>query len=208
MRGEIDSLLGRNDLAPEIETKLLSLQEEIARINRITEHLLLLARFDAGKAVASQTRVNLSALVEDALEDAELFAAGQSIRIESEIAPDILIDGDAGQLRRVLLNLLENACKFNVPVGLVRCELQIRGGLVRLSVANTGPGISPDMQPRLFQRFFRADTARATAGHGLGLSLCREIVQAHGGLIGLNQEGRDGFTEFVATFPLPPTVAS
>jgi signal transduction histidine kinase len=75
-------------------------------------------------------------------------------------------------------------------------------------VANTGHGIPPEMQPRLFQRFFRADTARATAGHGLGLSLCREIVQAHGGHIGLNQEARDGLTEFVATFPLPPIGAA
>jgi signal transduction histidine kinase len=208
MRGEIDALLGRTDLAPEIETKLLSLQEEIARINRITEHLLLLARFDAGKAVAGHTRVNLSALVGEALEDAELFAASQSIRIEAEIFPDIAINGDPVQLRRVLLNLLENACKFNLPAGLVRCELQIRGSLVRLSVANTGHGIPPEMQPRLFQRFFRADTARATAGHGLGLSLCREIVQAHGGHIGLNQEARDGLTEFVATFPLPPIGAA
>ncbi len=208
MRGEIDSLLGRTDLAPEIEARLLSLQEEIARINRITEHLLLLARFDAGKSsAASHARVNLSALARDALEDAELFAAGQAIRMEVDITPDIAIHGDAGQLRRVLLNLLENACKFNVPDGLVRCELQVRGGLARLSVANTGPGIPLEMQPRIFQRFFRADTARGTVGHGLGLSLCREIVQAHGGRIGLNQETHEGFTEFVATLPLPPAGA-
>ncbi len=204
MRGEIDSLLGRTDLSPEIETKLLSLQEEIARINRITEHLLLLARFDAGKSVAARERVNLSAVAREALEDAELFASGQSLGMETDITPGITINGDAGQLRRVLLNLLENACKFNFPNGLVRFELHVRGDLARLSVANTGPGIPPEMQPRLFQRFFRADTARAPAGHGLGLSLCREIVQAHGGRIGLNQEAREGFTEFVATFPLPP----
>ena len=208
MRGEIETLLTRSDLAPDIENRLLSLQEEIARLNRIIEHLLLLARFDAGQAASIREPVDLSALARETCEDAELFSSAQNIRIEAFIAADVVVSGDPGQLRRVLLNLLDNACKFNIPGGLVRCALEKDDPLARLVVTNTGPGIPPEMQSRLFKRFFRADAARVQAGHGLGLSLCREIIQAHGGEIHLAQDSQDGFTQFVVTLPQSAYVRS
>jgi len=205
MRGEIEALLGLQNLAPEIETRLISLQEEVARLNRITEHLLLLARFDAGKVVTAREPVDLSALTGEACEDAELFSSAQNIRLETHIAADIKIHGDPSQLRRVLLNLLDNACKFNVTGGLVRCELEISGGSARLAVSNTGPGIPPAARPRLFDRFFRIDAARNQGGHGLGLSLCREIIHAHGGEITLVDGDVRTPTEFVVTLPASPS---
>ena len=201
MRGELDALLNRADLTPGMETPLLSLQEEIARLNRITEHLLLLARFDTGQATAIRESVDFSALTREACEDAELLASAHQVRLEIAISPGILVNGDPGQLRRVLLNLLENACKFNTPKGLVRCSLEQRGPDVRLAIANSGPGVPPEMRHRLFERFFRTDAARTRAGHGLGLSLCREIVHAHGGQIVLTEGSVDAPTVFIMTLP-------
>ncbi len=204
MRGELDALLSRSDLTPGTEKPLLSLQEEIARLNRITEHLLLLARFDTGQAAAIRESVDLSALIQEACEDAELLTSAHQARLEIAIVPGILVNGDPAQLRRVLLNLLDNACKFNVPDGLVRCSLEQRGSDVRLAVSNSGPGIPPEMRPRLFERFFRTDAARTRAGHGLGLSLCLEIVHAHGGEIVMIEGPADTPTSFIVTLSSIP----
>jgi signal transduction histidine kinase len=204
MQGELEALLTRTDITPAVESKLLSLQEEIARLNRITEHLLLLARFDTGRAAAIREPVDLSDLVREACEDAEMLASAHQVLLAVSVTPGVRVNGDPRQLRRVLLNLLDNACKFNVPGGLVRCSLERLGDAAHLTVANTGPGVVPEMRPRLFERFFRADPSRARAGHGLGLSLCREIIQAHGGQITLTDGPTDAPTAFAFTLPADP----
>ena len=90
-------------------------------------------------------------------------------------------------LRRVLLNLIDNAVKYNRADGRVRLTLSVTNGIATVTVANTGPGISPERRPALFERFYRpeSDRNRDTGGSGLGLSLCREIVTAHEGTIAL-----------------------
>lgn len=202
MRGEIEAILRRADFAPASEARLLSLQEEIARLDRITEQLLLLARFDAGEVPLAHEAVDFSALVAEAGEDAELLAGAQEVTLEVKVAPDQWVTGDAHQLRRLVLNLLDNAAKYNRPGGSVRCTLDPRGDAVGLSVANTGPGIPAELRPRVFQRFFRTDPSRtARRGHGLGLSLCREIALAHCGTLELVDDSVPDLTEFRLMLP-------
>lgn len=202
MRGQIEETLRSGGSGAEQERLLVGLLEETTGLQKIADNLLLLARFDTAKSPLQLTAVDFSALVREAGEDAELLAAPREISISAEIAPDIHLTGDPVMLRRVLLNLLDNAVKFNREKGRLSLRLRTAGDEVVLAVGNTGPGIPATEQPALFERFFRigADRNRGTGGSGLGLSLCREIVTAHGGRMMLNRSDAD-WTEFSACFP-------
>lgn len=203
IRGEIDRLMRAPGILPEHQEKLVSVQEEIERLQHITDNLLLLARFDSGSVQLATQPVDLTSLLQDACDDAELLGAGQNVRIERHLADGIRVRGDTVHLRRVVLNLLDNAVKFNFPGGRVRCSLTGDEKNVMVRVENTGPGIGVELRPRLFQRFFRADPSRSGArqGHGLGLSLSREIARAYGGDLELADSSDPGWTEFVLTLP-------
>lgn len=201
MHGEIERLLRTPALDPAHEEKLISLQEEIGRLDRITEHLLLLARFDTGKVEMRSERVDFSALVGAVCEDAELLAEAHDIELSTAIAPGVGLKGDDAHLRRAVLTLLDNAVRYNQPRGKVDCALELHAAGVRLRVRNTGPGIRASDREQVFQRFFRADAARSRGGHGLGLSLAREIAHAHGGNLELAPDEADGWTEFALTLP-------
>ena len=202
MRGEISRLLRSPGLSSAVETALLSLQEEISRLERITEHLLLLARLDAGQiGVDLFEPVDFSALVLAACEDAEMLAGGREVRLHVSPAPETAVNGDALLLRRVVLNLLDNATRYNQPGGDVWCELACVSGRVELRVRNTGAVITPEARAGLFRRFYRADAARGRGGNGLGLALSREIARSHGGELSLQADPAPGYTEFLLTLP-------
>jgi signal transduction histidine kinase len=98
---------------------------------------------------------------------------------------------------------LQNATRHNHPQGRVVCRLESSSTHAIARIANTGPAISPELRGRLFERFVRGDPSRTErGGHGLGLSLCREIVQAHGGTIVLAPARDEGWNEFVVELPL------
>jgi signal transduction histidine kinase len=203
IRGEIERMLHTPGLDAANETRLVSLQEEIDRLDHITDHLLLLARFDAGRADLRFAPVDLSALMRGACEDAELLATAEDVTLQAEIAPGVTVAGDSGHLRRLLLNLLQNATRHNRPGGEARCRLTAAEGRATISVSNTGPGIPPSLRERIFERFSRGDASRTDRkNHGLGLSLCREIAQAHGGTVVLGPERAGGWTEFIVDLPL------
>lgn len=202
MQGEIDSMLRLPDLPLDTENRLLSLQEEANRMQHVSDNLLLLARFDAGKWPLHQGTVDLSTLFAELREDADIFTASRHINIGFQIAPGLQVRGDKELLRRLFLNLLDNASKFNVPGGRVACQLANGENTARVIIGNTGPGIPEKLRPRLFERFFRVDGVRTSTGHGLGLALCREIARAHGGDVGLTATTKSDWTEFKVQLPL------
>ena len=128
------------------------------------------------------------------------------------LAPGVSVAADATLLEQALRNLLGNAAKFNRPQGNIRLELLSAGPEAVLRIGNSGPGIPEGDLPRLFERFYRGDPARRRdrpGGAGLGLSLAREILRAHGGEVRLLRSETD-WTEFEARLPLttlnpPPT---
>ena len=202
MRGQIEDALRCGRFNPEQERLLVGLLEETTGLQKISDNLMLLARLDLGKDALQLTTLDFSALVQEAGEDAELLAAPKEISVRAQIAPAIHLDGDPIMLRRVLLNLVDNAVKFNRPRGELSLRLRAVGDEAVLTVANSGPGIPPERQAALFERFFRigSDRNRDTGGSGLGLSLCREIVSAHGGRIELARSDAD-WTEFTVNLP-------
>lgn len=204
MRGEIEQLVHAPNLSHLHVLKLVSLQEEIDRLQRITENLLLLARLDAGRVPLNPPRVDLKSLVDEACEDAELLGAAHQVEIVQGRTEALFVFADAAHLRRALLNLLDNAVKFNDSGGRVTCELTQQGDFAQCVVGNTGEGIPEELRSRLFQRFFRADSSRGESrgGHGLGLSLSREIARAYGGDLELVSEAPAGWVYFRLTLPL------
>ncbi len=203
---EVETLLRRQDLSAEAESRLISVQEEIARLARIVDNLLLIARFDAGRVVdPRETPIDFSALLAGLCEDAQILATTRQVSFESRIPPGLAVPGDTDLLHRLVFNLLDNASKHNSPEGKVHCELRSRGDTVELAVENTGPGIPAGFQERLFERFSRADPARSSGGQGLGLALCREIARAHGGDVSFDKTAPAGWTRFVVMLPLART---
>ena len=203
MRGQLEDALRSGSNTAEQERLLVDLLEETSGLQKTAENLLLLTRFDAGKNPLQREPLDWSALVAEAGEAAELLAAPRHLKIETEIASGVRVLGDATLLRRVLLNLIDNAVKYNRADGRVRLTLGLANGLATVTVANTGPGIAPERRPALFERFYRpeSDRNRDTGGSGLGLSLCREIVTAHEGTIALGLTAAD-WTEFVVSLPV------
>ncbi len=177
----LEELLRRRDLPPDATAALASLLEDNRRLAAVCQDLLVLARADAGHLALERQPHDLLALVEAAVEDARILGAEQGLVFDLDLPSSAAERVDERYLTRLLLNVLSNAVKFNHPRGTVRVRLSAEEEMWTLTIANTGPGIAPEHQPRLFERFFRADNSAATPGHGLGLSLSRELARAHGG---------------------------
>jgi signal transduction histidine kinase len=203
MRGEIESALSNDSIDPQNEKLLEGLLQQTHRLSAIVENLLLLSRADAGALNLRKQTVDFSGLCHELTADAEILALRHNIDISSTIENDVQVLADEWYLRRLLLNLLDNAIKYNFYSGKVEISLTKSGDLASFRIANTGPEISEEHQTRIFERFYRTEDSRASevVGSGLGLSICREIVLAHRGQIWMERT-RPGWTVFVVNLPL------
>ena len=203
MRGEIESALSNDSIDPQNEKLLEVLLQQTHRLSAIVENLLLLSRADAGALNLRKAAVDFSGLCQELAADAEILALRHNIIISSAIENDVQVLADEWYLRRLLLNLLDNAIKYNLYSGKVEIFLAKSGDLASFRIANTGPEISDKHQTQIFERFYRTEDSRASevVGSGLGLSICREIVLAHQGQIWMERT-RPGWTLFVVNLPL------
>lgn len=165
------------------------------RTIRLIQDLLLLARAEAGSELMPQRQVSLGALLVQAAEAAQA-ARKQSCAPLRLPETNLVVSGEEDSLRRLFSNLLENALRHTPPSGAVTVSAEHQGATIVVRIADTGEGIAPVHLPRLFDRFYRADSARsgATGGTGLGLAICRSIVAAHGGTITLESVVGKGTT--------------
>ncbi|MDG2122353.1 MAG: ATP-binding protein [Verrucomicrobiales bacterium] len=202
MQAEIESAL--RTCAPDSgeETTLLSLASETQRLKRITQSLLLLSQVDAGHLRLSKKPFDLSADITSLCEDAEHLCGEKSLSFSHSIAPDITVDADHVLIRQATQNLLTNAIKYNAESGSVSLTLTTSADSACLTFSNTGPGIPDTEREKIFDRFYRIDTARnrTTDGFGLGLNLAAEIAKAHGGSLELTPS-ETGLTTFTLTLP-------
>ena len=185
--------------APDQENTATAL-EQIRRITRITQTLLLLSRADGGQLDLRPAEGDLAALVRACAEDAETAAEPRRIALLTEVPASQAARFDTGRTTLVLQNLLENAVKYNHDRGHITVALKPHNGTVAVEIANTGPGIPAEHRPRLFARFFRAGATAEIPGHGLGLSLARELARAQGGDVILGTAD-EVWTAFVFTVP-------
>lgn len=196
----MEELLRRRDLPPDVMASVGGLLDDNRRLAAICQDLLVLARADAGQLALDRQRHDLGLLLEAAVEDARILAAPSRLNFEvvrpPETCPELV---DARYLTRILLNVLSNAVKYNRVDGLVRVELAGGPNAWTVDIANTGEGLSAEVAPHLFERFYRVRKA-AAGGHGLGLSLSRELARAHGGDLTL-QPAQAGWTCFRLRLP-------
>jgi len=191
---------------------LAALEETLQEINRMTElveALLMLARADEGTAPLHRETVDLRAIVEETGETGELLAAEAGVSMEVATPADpVIVPVDASRIRQLILNLLTNAVKYTPAGGSVRLQLGPSNGRVTLTVADSGVGIAPGDLPHIFDRFWRADSARTRTGErsgtGLGLAICKWIAEAHGGTIDVQSRPGRG-TTFTVTLPRETT---
>jgi signal transduction histidine kinase len=190
LRGETETALRENLLSSAESERATSQLEELTRLTRIVDGLTLLAKADAGQVALNLENVRLDELVRDCFADLQILAEPHGIKVELEACEEISLRGDRHRLRQMLLNLADNAVKYNQPQGCVTMILRRSENVSEFKIANTGPGILPEVLPRVFDRFFRGDAAHANfvEGCGLGLSIAQWIVSAHGGKIQIASE--------------------
>ncbi|GAA2517453.1 sensor histidine kinase [Rarobacter incanus] len=188
------------ELSAETHRSIDRIHSEAIRMGGLVEDMLLLARLDAGRGLAHE-QVDLSALAIDAITDAH--AAGRDHDWVLDLPDDsaVEIPGDEARLRQVFANLLANA-RVHTPAG-TRVTLSVAATSTgaTIDVCDNGPGISPELLPRIFQRFTRADSARSRSGGstGLGLAIVAAIVKSHGGKVDVSSG--DGKTSFNVWLP-------
>lgn len=187
MQGELEGALQREGLREEDQQLLSNLLEETERLKIITRSLLLFSRSDAGTLRLETQPVNLGETLQALVEDAGALDSAQGLEFKTDLADSVFVTGDPVLLRQACHNLLRNAVHYNRENGWVEISLSGDADKITCRISNTGPGIAPENQDRIFDRFFREDPARARTrgGFGLGLSLAREIIRAHGGDIRL-----------------------
>jgi two-component system OmpR family sensor kinase len=198
IRGNVDLLRrGAADDPIERATALDAIAAEADRMSRLVADLLLLAQAEAGMTLEKQT-VELDTLILEVYRQAQLMSAthspsGERVTIRLGHEDQAIVEGDPDRLKQLLLNLVDNALKYTSPGGTVTVSLYRDQAWVRVSVADTGVGIPPDVLPYVFDRFFRAQR-EGRKGVGLGLSIARWIAEAHGGRLSVESEVGQGTT--------------
>ncbi len=197
--------LRRERPAAEYRSSLEVCAEAAGRMRRLVDDLLTLARTDARSASAARTDCDLADIVRSAAAFLAPVAAERSITIETDAGSAPFL-GDAAGLERALVNLLANALRHSPPGEVVRLESAREGDLAVARVIDRGPGIPPELRPRLFERFQRGDPSRTReqgAGAGLGLAISRAIVESHGGSLACDSDPGVR-TEFTLRLPATP----
>lgn len=205
LRTGLEVALSRPRSAEEHRAALDSALREVIGLCEMAEDLLALARLE-GQSTLACVPVDLRALLDDVIATVRPLAQSRNIELLVDDGARTPVEGDPRHLKRLLLNLLDNALKFMPAHGLIRVSLQCRDGQALLRVADSGPGIPAAEIPLVFERFYRGRAANG-AGSGLGLSLCREIVRLHGGEIRAGAAAEGG-SQFVVTLPLKPARVS
>jgi heavy metal sensor kinase len=198
--GEADVALSQASRSPEDYRESLDiLRAEAKRLKHIVEDLFTLARADAGQYPLALTDFYLDELVTECLRSVRTLAAAKQITISCDASKEMPIHADEALLRRMIVNLLDNAIKYTPAGGNVCVTWDVQYSQYRITVSDTGHGIPSELQARIFERFFRVDKARSRSendggGAGLGLSISRWIVQAHSGQLELTRSDTGGST--------------
>ena len=201
LQGELERTLQAAAPGSELQQRLSGLLDEVHNLGTILRKLLLLSLADAGQMRLYKTDVDLSELLIDLASDIELLSPDLTVQLQ--IKTNLNIQADRPFLIQVLQNLIGNATKYNLPAGWVWIEAEQRDRFVFVRIANRSNDIPASERSAIFDRFYRGDPARTkqVEGLGLGLSLAREIVYAHGGDLTLDATPA-GQTAFTLTLPI------
>jgi heavy metal sensor kinase len=203
LRGELEAASGQLEGAPDLRETIESAMEETERLSRIVESLMAISRLDAGEARMECDALDLAELAASTTEQMRLLAEDKEIALRCESEELVSIEGDRARLKQVIVNLVDNAIKYTPAGGLVGVKVCASNGRALLEVNDNGVGIPPEALPHIFERFYRVDKARSRqmGGAGLGLSIIKAIVTAHGGQVRVESiEGRG--SRFLVELPV------
>lgn len=188
---------------PVDERHLEKLEQDVARMERLVNDLLDAGRLETGHLELELERLDLTSICEQAAEE-QMAATGRVVSLRLPDEP-VEVEADAGRVTQVLTNLLSNALKYSPTDAPVSLTLRREHGMAQVAVADAGPGIAPDVLPRLFERFYRAPGAQVLHGSGVGLGvglyISRKLIELQGGRIGVESTSGRG-TTFEFTLPL------
>jgi signal transduction histidine kinase len=181
---------------------------QVERLGRLVDQLLDLSRLESGEVPLRLESLPLQSLVDDLISEIGMARPPRGVRVRNDVPADLpALSADRERVHQVLFNLVDNAVRFTPTGGSVTVSARRRNGAVEVAVSDTGAGIPAEHLPRLFERFYRADPARARGdgGTGIGLAIARSVVEAHGGQIRAESEPGRGS---VFTFDLPSAAGS
>lgn len=197
LRGELELAYQDENAAEETRAWLQRILDRVITLGQIVDNLMLLARSDSGDYPIHKTRFRLDVAVKEIFEDLQILAEGRPLAVHLQNLEAVEFFGDEALVRRLLLNLCDNALKYTSP-GSIELSLKKVDTRIELALSDTGKGIPAEDLPHIFDRFYRVDKARSSgaagASSGLGLAICQWIVSAHGGKIEVVSELGKGTT--------------
>ncbi len=206
IKGFVETLLDGAKEDPVLSNRYLkTIQKHTDRLTYLIEDLLSISQLESGQVILNLQPVALTEIVNRVFEDLRAKGEVKQTALLNQISPSLSARADRDRLEQVLFNLVENAIKYGRPQGTVTISAQAGDGFVELRVTDDGPGIPPESQPRIFERFYRVDRARSreTGGTGLGLAIVKHIILAHGGNVWVRSTPGQG-ASFFFTLPSAP----
>ena len=198
LRSHVELALSRPRTVEEYRQTLETCLRAANRMSTLVQGLLLLARNDTGQSDESYRKLAMAPLLEECVELFRPIVDTKEVQLTLDVIP-CFVRGNADSLIQVVSNLLSNAVHHTPPGGAVFVSLSVRDNDVRVAVRDTGVGIPPEFQSHIFERFYRVDKsrARASGGFGLGLAICKSIIDSHRGQIGFESEPGKGTTFWI-----------
>ena len=201
IRGELELVASGEKRPEDIERALSNALEEMTRLSSLVDNLITLSRMESLWGKRAHAAVDLQALAVETIDQMSLLAVEKRIRLTGPEGPGVLVAGDRDRLKQVLVNLIDNAIKYTPESGQVSVEVGVEGENGFVAVEDSGIGIDPAHQGRVFDRFYRVSPDRGEVGAGLGLAIVKSICQAHGGTASLRSVPEIG-SRFQIEIPL------
>ncbi|HSB08612.1 MAG TPA: ATP-binding protein [Blastocatellia bacterium] len=203
LRGELEAMVQRPDLPLDVRETIGSALEETERLSKIVESLLAISRLEAGEALMTRERFDLSELVTDTADQMRLLAEDRQIALKCTATGRVEVEAEQGRVKQVVVNLVDNAIKYTGDGGKVEISVGVINGSAVLEVTDSGVGIPSEALTHVFERFYRVDKARSRqmGGAGLGLSIVKSICAAHNGCVSVESSEGKG-SRFTVELPL------
>lgn len=203
MRTELESIMQEPVFSEALRERVGSVLEETEHLSHIAESLFAISRLDAGEAKMESAALDMADLVSSTAEQMQLLAEEKHIAMEIEAIRPVPVSGDRTRLKQAVVNLLDNAVKYTLPGGKIHVRVLAVGATAIFEIRDNGMGISKTALPHVFERFYRDEEARQQdiGGAGLGLSIVRSVVQAHGGHVDIQSAIGTG-TKVTVELPL------
>jgi signal transduction histidine kinase len=201
LRLSMEETLQDEHLPVALQERLLAQESALSRISQLVKNLLDLSRLELSELLEKET-FSLGDLITSVAEEFQVLMQEEHLNFVSQLEGELSVYADKEKIRRMLINLLDNAIRYNQPGGEIVCRAEMDEGQVILTLANSGPRIEPGDQARVFDQFYRCEKSRATArgGSGLGLTIVKRIVELHGGSITVESTSPT-WTTFVVILP-------